>query len=247
MILYPTIEILNGHCVSLRAGRIEDPAIWHVDPVETAHAMAQAGAEWLQITNFDAIDGRDDSDTLVIEMMRAAGVSVQLAGGFRSREAVERWIDLGAGRIVLGTLAVTEPDIVREIAKYHPDQIVLSLDVYNDHLLIDGWRNPTAITPEAMIEAFAGVPLAAIKITDVAADAGETDHRLGVISGLAALSRTPVIASGVVRELDDIARLKYIPGIAGAIVGRALFNRTLDLAEAFRVAQPTVEKTAEFM
>jgi len=247
MQIYPTIELQNGRCVSLERGRLEEPAIWHVDPVETARSFAAAGAEWMHLTDLDGVVGDNRNAALVEEIIRAAGLPVQLGGGFRSRQAVERWIDKGAGRIVLGTLAAQEPYIVRELAKYHPDQIVLSVDVWQGQVMTEGWRTPSAFTPEAFIEAYKDVPLAAIVVTDIDSDIDYVEEPLGMISRLAGLSRTPVIASGVVRTVDDIARLKYIHNISGALVGRALFRKTVDLAEALREARPGTERVAEFI
>lgn len=246
MIIYPTMELQNGHCVTLTKGRLEEPSLWHVDPVETARGWAAAGAEYMQITDFDAIDGKDGNAELIEEIIRAVGIPVQLGGGMRSREAIERWIDKGAARIVVGTLAAIEPDMVKELAKRYPDQIVLSVDVWRGQVMTEGWRSASAFTPEAFIEAFEGVPLASIIVTDIDSDMEDLEAQLGLISALASHSRTPVIASGVVRSSDDISRLAYIHNISGAIVGRALFLKTVDLSDALDVARQAHEPVAEF-
>lgn len=246
MIIYPTIELQNGRCVSLDHGRLDAPMIWHVDPVETARGFAAAGAQWMHLTDFDAVDGSDGNAELVEEIIRAAGIPVQLGGGMRSREAAERWIDKGAGRIVVGTWAAQDPEAVRELAKYRPDQVVLAVDVWQGQVMTEGWRQASAFTPEAFIEAFGDTPFAGIVVTDVDSDMEDVEAQLGLISGLAAAAHSPVIASGVVRSVDDISRLAYIPNIAGALVGRALFRKSLDLAEALAVAQPGPEPVAEF-
>jgi phosphoribosylformimino-5-aminoimidazole carboxamide ribotide isomerase len=247
MIIYPTLEILGGKCVSLTRGRLAEPVIWHVDPVETARGYARAGAEWMHLTDMDGLTGANGNNALIEEIIRAAGIPVQLGGGFRSREVVERWIDKGAGRIVVSTLAIQHPDTVRELAKYHPDQIVVAVDVFHGHLMSHGWQSESAITAEDFIAAFEGVPLAAMIVTDIDADIEESDGSLGLISGLAARTRHPVIARGTVRTVDDVARLRYIPNIAGTMIGRALLSRDVDLAEALAVARPTPEPRAEFL
>lgn len=247
MMIYPTIELQNGRCVSLRRGRLDEAQIWHVDPVEKAHEFAAAGAEWMQVTDFDAIGGGDANSKLVGEIIRHAGIPVQLAGGFRTREQIEHWIEQGAGRIVVGTLATRDPALVREMANRHPDQIVLAVDVFGGHVMVEGWTQSCTITPEALIEAYDGVPLAAILVTDIDNDVDATEASLGLISHLAEKSRTPVIASGLVHTADDIARLKYVHNIAGALVGRALFNKTIELDEALSIAMPEAEEIAEFI
>lgn len=246
MILFPTIELQHGGCVTLNRGRLEEPVIWHVDPVETARGYASAGAEWMHLTDLDAVEGRSENSDLVEEIIRAAGIPVQLGGGFRTRDGVERWIDKGAGRVVVGTLAAQNPDLVKELAKYHPDQIVLAVDVWQGQVMTEGWRTPSAFTPSGFIQAFDDAPLAGIIVTDIDSDMAEVEAQLGLISGLATEARTPVIASGVVRNIDDIARLKYVPNIAGAIVGRALFCKDIDLVEALGVARPGPEPVAGF-
>lgn len=246
MRIYPTMELQNGRCVSLEKGRLDEAMIWHVDPVKTARSWSAAGAEWMHLTDFDAIEGRDTNVELVEEILRSAEMPVQLAGGMRSREKIEHWIDKGAGRIVVGTLAARDPHVVKELAKLHPDQIVLAVDVWQGLVMTEGWRSQSAFTPEAFIDAFADTPFAAILVTDIDSDVDDVEAQMGLISGLAEKSRTPIIASGVVRTADDISRLAYIHNISGAIVGRALFRKTLSLADALKVAKMAHEPVAQF-
>lgn len=246
MMIYPTLELLNGRCVTLSRGRIEEPSIWHVDPVETARSFAEAGAEWMQITDFDGVDGGVGSTELIETIIRTVGIPVQIGGGFRTKQAVETWIDKGAGRIIIGTLAALDPGLVRELAMLYPDQIVLSVDIWQGQVMTDGWRNPSALSPVDFIAAFNDVPLAAVLLTDIDSDIEDTEAGMSVISGLASEAKAPVIARGTVRSVDDISRLKYIPNIAGTVISRALFQKTVDLAEALEVAQPTPEAIADF-
>jgi phosphoribosylformimino-5-aminoimidazole carboxamide ribotide isomerase len=246
MLIFPTMELQGGRCVSLEKGRLEEPMVWHVDPVQTARGFAEAGASWMHLTDFDAVDGHSGNAALIEEIIRRAEIPVQLGGGMRSREAVEHWIDKGAGRIVIGTLAARDPHLVRELAKLYPDQIVLAIDIWHGQVMTDGWRNASAWTPEGFIEAFGDTPFAGILITDIESDLDGVEAQLGLISGLAAQARTPVIASGVVHSLDDVARLTYVHNIAGALVGRALFRKTVDLRKALKIAQPGPEPVAEF-
>lgn len=246
MIVYPTLELHKGKCVSLTRGRLEEPVIWHRDPIETARGFVQAGAEWMHVTDIDALIGNGDNAELTEQIIRAVGIPVQLGGGFRSRESVERWIDKGAGRIVLGTLAMQDPDLVKSLAKQHPDQIVLAVDIYQGQLMTDGWRQPSAISPEDFLTEFETAPLAGIILTDIDADIEDSDGSLGLITGLAAKTRHPVIARGTVRSADDVARLKYVPNIAGTLIGRALMAKDVDLAEALALARAPSEPTAAF-
>lgn len=244
MIVYPTLELKGGQCVSLSRGRIDSPQVWPVDPVAAAQAFAEAGAEWMHLTDLDAVEGDDRNADLVQDIIRTAGIPVQLGGGMRNRDRIEHWIDLGVGRIVIGTLAAWEPALVRDLAEHRPDQIVLAVDVWQGQVMTEGWRKAGAFAPADYIRAFGDVPFAGIIVTDIDSDIDEVDAQLGLISALARVARSPVIASGVVRQVDDIARLSHIPGIAGALVGRALFSGTVTLGEALAVAQPGPEPVA---
>lgn len=246
MIIYPTIELHNGKCVSLTRGRLDEPVIWHLDPVETARGFARAGAEWMHLTDMNALAGTGNNNDLLEEIIRSAGIPVQLGGGFRSRESVERWIDKGAGRIVIGTLAAQEPDLVKELAKRYPDQIVLAIDIYQGQMMTDGWRQASAFSPEAFIAEFETTPLSAIILTDIDSDIEDSDGSLGVISGLAGKTRHQVVARGTVRQADDVVRLKYIPNIAGTLIGRALMSKDIDLESAIEFARKQLEPVAEF-
>ncbi|WP_371169700.1 HisA/HisF-related TIM barrel protein [Aliiroseovarius sp. 2305UL8-7] len=247
MIIYPTLELQNGRCVTLHRGRLEEPSVWHVDPVETARGFAEAGAEWLHITDFDAVAGEGNNDELIEEIIQTCGSSVQVAGGVRTREQVEAWIEKGAGRVVLGTIAARDPSLVKDMAMRHPDQICLAADVWQGQLMTDGWRQPAAIAPEDFLASYADVPLASVLITDIDSDIDQADAQLGLLSQLAGSTRHQVIAAGTVREVDDVARLKYVPNIAGTLIGRALFNKDVDLVAALDVAKPVPEAKAEFI
>lgn len=246
MIIYPTIELQQGKCVSLRRGRLEEPSIWHVDPVETAQKFASDGAQWIHVTDLDAVAGSSDSEAIVEEIVISAGASIQLGGGFRSRDRIEHWIDKGVGRIVVGTLAVQDPNLVMEMATRYPDQIVLALDVYQGKLMTDGWRKSGAMEPIDFVKAYEASPLAGVIVTDIDADIGDQDAQLGMISGIAEATHHQVIARGTVRGIDDISRIKYVPKISGSLIGRALFAKDIDLVEALDLAQPTPELKAEF-
>ena len=248
MIIYPTIELMGGKCVSLTRGRLSEPSIWHVDPVETAKSYAQAGAEWLHVTDMDRLaDSEEDNSALIEEIIRTVGIPVQLGGGLRSREHAEHWIEKGAGRVVIGTAAIHSPDLVKELAKYHPDQIVLAIDEFQGQLMSHGWQEASSLKAVDVLRAFEDAPLAAVIITDIDSDIADSDGTLGVISGLAAQTRHPVIARGTVFSVDDVSRLKYVHNIAGTLIGRALMAHDVDLKEALSLAQPDMTPTADFI
>lgn len=248
MQVYPTIEIQNGRCVSLHRGRLEEPTVWPGDPLAKAQAFAQAGAPWIHVTDLDAVAGGGGvNNPLLKRILRGTSAAIQLAGGFRDFDMIAEWIDLGAARIVVSTLALTQPHVVHTAARRFPDQIVLGVDVWDGHVMSHGWRNSSAYRPQEFIDTFADDPLAAIIVTDIAADIGETERPLALIAQIARHARTPVIARGLSRSIDDLSRLKYIGGIEGALVGRALFEGTIDLDQALALAAEPAEKRAEFI
>lgn len=247
MMIYPTLELLDGRCVTLDKGNLDSPQIWHVDPIETAKGFASAGAQWMHLTDFNALQGDDRNSALVEDIIRSAGTPVQLGGGMRSREQVETWIEKGAGRIVIGTMAAYDPSTVVELAHAYPDQIVLAVDIWQGQVMTEGWRKAGAFDPVAYVQAFGDAPFAGIVVTDIDSDMSDVEAQLGLISGLAEKSRWPVTASGVVRSGDDISRLKYVPNIEGVLVGRALFRKTLSLEDALSLAQVEAERIAEFI
>lgn len=247
MLLYPMIELQNGRCVSLNRGRLDEPQIWHVDPVKKAHEFAEAGAQWLHITDFDAIAGDDRNRALIDEIIRVAGVPIQLGGGFRTFQSIEEGVDRGLGRIVLGTVALLQPELAKRAAHTFPDQIVLAVDVYKGLVMSDGWRQTSAFEPERFLETFSNDPLSAIIVTDIDADFEEAEDALALVTHLAKLAKAPVIARGLARSLDDISRLKYVPHVSGAIIGRALFDRSVDIRDAITLAAEPIGAKAEFV
>ena len=237
MIVYPVIEIQNGRCVTLRRGRTEEPMTWHVDPVEKAREFASDGASWMHVTDLDAVAGDHKNEPLLTEILRHSGIPVQLAGGFRSLERVEQWVDLGAGRIVMGTLAIINPGLVKRIIKRFPDQIVISVDVWRGRVMTYGWKEPCAIRPQDLLAEFVGEPLSAFIVTDIDANIENVENSLELLNSLAAVSQTPVIASGIVRTVDDIRRAAQVSNVSGVLVGTALFNRQVELIDALAAAQ----------
>lgn len=246
--IIPAIELQNGRCVSLHRGRLDEPQIWHVDPVERSREFAAAGAEWLHVTDFDAVaHSTKTNEDIVLDIIRHAGIPVQLGGGMNSMEKISHWIDAGAGRVVVASAAVTNPDLVKRAAHAYPDQIVVAVDVFKGKVMSGGWKETSAYDPDDFIGWFKDDPLASILVTDIDADIADSDASLALITRLAELSQSPVIARGTIRGLDDISRIKYVPGISGTIVGRSLFDRTVSLEEALAVAGAARGVTAPFV
>ncbi len=247
MMIYPTLQILNGACVVLEQGCLDDPVIWHSDPEACVRDYAATGAEWIHLTDLNAVQGDYNQTGFMANLVGAAQVPVQFAGGLRTEKHVTDWIDRGVGRVVLSTMAARDPRLIMELAQRYPDQIVVSVDVWQGKVMTEGWRATGAWEPKSMMRAYDPLPLAGFIVTDIDNDISEVEEPLALISGLARSVRSPVIASGIVRTLDDIARLKYVRNIAGALVGTALIQQHFDLAHALVTAQPEPEPIAAML
>ena len=246
MDFYPILELQNGKPVSLERGRLSQPMLWNLDPVQKAKSFAKAGATWCHVTDLDAVAGEGDNALIIEEIILYSGLQVQVAGGIRTLDQIENWLARGAARVVLGTIAVLQPQLVHQAAKRYPDQIVLAIDVYQGHVMSHGWSTPSTFEPADFLGHFAADPLAAVMISDIDADLQEAEDSLALVSRLGGITPSPVIARGLSNNFDDLARLKYLPHVAGAAAGQALFDKSLDLADALALCAEPAEKLAAF-
>ena len=247
MIIHPDIELQKGRCVNLRRGRADAPVVYDVDPVEAACDFARQGAAWLHVVDLDAVFNDGDNAAVIQEIIRKAGCPVQVGGAIRSMERVNQWIEAGAQRVVIATAAVKYPHLVREAATAYPSQVVVSIDARGGKVVVEGWREATIFTPIDFAREFEDVPLAAIIYTDIDRDDDEPESSLSHTTELAAAIKTPVIASGVVKSLQDISVLMLLRNISGAISSRALFGGAFTLSEAIALAREPVPEPAPFL
>lgn len=248
MIIYPAIELLNGTAVTLKRGRLDAPELWHEKPADLAYEFSRSGAEWLHVTDLDAVAGEGKTnESLIEDIILTARVPVQMGGGIQTMDQIERWLDRGVARVVLGSAAIANPSLVREAAHSFPDQIVLSVDMLQGQVMARGWRTQTAFQPEVFLHQFQTDPLAAVLLTDIGADIDEEEASIAVIANASKEVRAPVIARGPVHSSDDISRLKYAGHFSGAILGRALANGRIDLAKAIQTAAAEPETVAPFV
>lgn len=246
MIIYPIIQLSEGQCISVSFNDLDNPEVWHGDPLARAAEFVEQGAEWLHVTDFDAARGRGENTQVIERIIRDVGIPVQVAGGIRSDEHVAHWIDVGAGRLVIGTNAIRFPDWVRGLAHQHPDQIVVAIDVWEGKIVVDGWRETSAITPREIAHAYEESPLAAMILADIDRHLDMPESGMALTTAFAAETRTPVLSSGLVRTRDDVSTLRYLPDVAGVLIGRALYDRSLDLSEVIEIARAVPEPVAHF-
>lgn len=247
MIIYPDIELQDGKCVNLRRGSHDDPVEYPVDPVTAARKFEAAGAEHLHVVDLDGVlqSGRDNAEKIG-EILAAVNIPVQVGGGIRSMESVEGWMARGAARAVLGTAAVKDRAFLREACARYPGRIVVSIDARDGYVVVEGWRETTSFTAVGLAEELANIGVAAVIYTDIDATDAERDATFGETSMVGSAIDIPLISSGCVHRLDDLSVLKHIPGVQGAIIGRAFFERRINVKEALAVAREPVTE-AEFI
>ena len=225
--LYPAIDLKGGECVRLLQGRMEESRVYNTDPASQAAAFEAAGFGWVHIVDLDgAFAGAARNGDAVDAILKRIGVKAQLGGGVRTMAAVERWLEAGMTRVILGTAAVNDPEFVIEACKTFPGRIVLGVDARDGRVKTDGWDGDSAETPAGLVERYADQGLAAVVYTDISRD--------GALADAAAI---PVIASGGVAGIEDIRALKAAhDNIEGVIIGRALYDGRIDPAEALKIA-----------
>jgi len=247
MIIYPDLELRQGRLVNLARNRIDSPVIYNLDPVQVARELAAQGAQWLHVIDLDAVFNAGDNSAVIKEIIRTASCSVQVGGAIRSIEKVHSWMDAGADRVVIATAAVKYPHLVKAAATAYPDAVVVSIDVRGGYVVIEGWTEATTFTPAEFAQQFEDVGLAAIIYTDIDRDEDHPESSMAHVTELAAKVRTPIIASGVVKALDDISTLSYLPNIAGVITSRALFGGAFTFEEANAIAMAQHPPTAPLL
>ncbi len=242
MILFPAIDLKEGACVRLVRGEMASATVFNRDPVAQARDFAALGFRWLHVVDLDgAFAGASVNGEAVRAIRRAVGLKMQLGGGIRERGTIDAWLDLGIDRVVLGTVALRNPSLVRMAAKDHPGRIVVGIDGRDGKVAVEGWAETSEIGVVELAHRYADAGVAAIVATDIARDGAMEGIDAEAIAAFAREAGIPVIASGGVSSLADIAALKAHEkdGIAGAIIGRALYDGSLDAQRALHVAGVT--------
>jgi len=236
MIILPAIDLIGGRCVRLRQGDYNQETVFDEDPVAVARRFEAAGAKWLHVVDLDgAREGEPKNLATIRAIVGAVRMSVEMGGGIRTTAAAQGLLDLGLARVILGTRAAREPAWLAEVATKFPGSVALGLDARNGRVAVEGWREETARTASDLVASVAGLPLAAIIYTDIARDGMMSGPNVEVTAVLAKASPFPVIASGGVTTVDDIRRLTKV-GVAGAIIGRSLYEGKITLEAALAAA-----------
>ncbi|KIC48398.1 1-(5-phosphoribosyl)-5-[(5-phosphoribosylamino)methylideneamino]imidazole-4-carboxamide isomerase [Tateyamaria sp. ANG-S1] len=233
MILYPAIDLKDGNAVRLVHGDMNRATVFNDDPAAQARSFVEAGCEWLHLVDLNgAFAGEPVNAAPVEAILNQCKVPAQLGGGIRDMATIEMWLSKGLQRVILGTVAVENPDLVREAAKTFPGHVAVGIDARGGKVATKGWATETDVEATDLAKSFEDAGVAAIIYTDINRDGAMGGPNIPATQALAEAVDIPVIASGGVSLLEDLTALKATGVISGAISGRALYDGAIDLATA---------------
>ena len=237
MRLYPAIDLKDGKCVRLLKGEMDAATVYNDNAAAQAQQFAGLGFDYLHVVDLNgAVSGDSINHTAVKNILAAAKVPVQLGGGIRTADAVKRWLDAGLTRVILGTVALKNPALVKEVAKQYPGQIVVGIDARGGMVATEGWVATSDVRAVDLARLFEDAGVSAIIYTDIARDGTLAGPNLAETAALADAVRIPVILSGGIANLADVEAVKAAGNIEGIIIGRALYEKTLDPVAALKAA-----------
>lgn len=239
MILFPAIDLKDGQCVRLREGRMDRATVFNRDPGAQARAFEEQGFKWIHVVDLDgAFAGKTANAGAVARILSSVRIPVQIGGGVRNLESVAYWIDAGATRVILGTAAVRDPAFVREAAREYPERIAVGIDAREGRVAVAGWAEQTELDAVELAKKFEGAGIAALIVTDIGRDGLKKGVNVDFTGAMADAVSIPVIASGGVRDVNDIHALRERRGraIHGAILGRALYDGDINPEAALAAA-----------
>ncbi len=240
MILFPAIDLKDGQCVRLKLGDMDEATVYNTDPAAQARSFEEQGFEWLHVVDLNgAFAGASVNGDAVEAILKATKNPVQLGGGIRTLAHIEAWLEKGLSRVILGTVAVRDPDLVKEACRAFPGRIAVGIDARGGKVAVEGWAETSDLSAIELARRFEGAGVAAIIYTDIDRDGVLTGINWESTIELADAVSIPVIASGGLASIADIVRMT-MPDAAkleGAISGRALYDGRIDPAEALRILQ----------
>lgn len=244
--LYPAIDLKDGACVRLLKGDMQAATIYNPDPAAQARAFTDAGFDYLHVVDLNgAVSGARVNRPAVEAILASTHVPVQLGGGIRDHAAIEAWFEAGVTRVILGTAALKNPSLVKRAARDYPGRIVVGIDARGGMVATEGWVDTSDMRAVDLARLFEDAGVAAIIYTDIARDGTLAGPNLDETAALAAAISIPVILSGGIGAMADLQAVKAraAPGIEGIILGRALYERTVDAREALALMQ-TIERVS---
>ena len=243
MIVYPAIDLKGGQCVRLLKGDMSAATVFNDDPAAQARLFEAQGFRWLHVVDLDgAVAGKAGNAPAVDSILRAVAIPVQLGGGIRDTAGIERWLERGVRRIILGTAALMNPQLVREACRVYPGSIAVSIDARGGKVAVEGWAKTSEVSALELALKFEDAGVTAIIYTDIERDGALAGVNVEATAALARRLETPVIASGGVASLDDIRALRRheSEGIEGVICGRALYDGRIQPKDALALTAEAV-------
>ena len=240
MIIYPAIDIRGGRCVRLTEGRFDAETVFADDPAEMALKWAGMGAEFLHLVDLDgALAGEGKSVPVIERILQSVNIPVQLGGGIRNLETIEKLLALGVTRLILGSAAVKNPQLVEEACKKYPGHIAVGIDAKNGEVAIEGWGKGSGVAATELAKQMAAYGVETIIYTDISRDGMLSGVNVEVTAALARACGVPIIASGGVASIEDIRRVKAVEAdvVQGCIIGKAIYTGAVDLKEALALAK----------
>jgi phosphoribosylformimino-5-aminoimidazole carboxamide ribotide isomerase len=232
MRIWPAIDLLGGKCVRLQQGDYQRETVFGEDPLQVAQRWIDEGTDCLHLVDLDgARDGKLVNGDVIRRIVRNVNATFQLGGGIRGEESIRSLVDLGLDRLVIGTQALKDPDWFRAMALRYPGKLVLGIDARDGWVATDGWLETSQTRATELADQFSTSPLAAIVYTDIARDGMLTGPNVSAMREMQQATTLPVVASGGVSDADDVSQLASIP-MDGVIIGRALYEGSLTLADA---------------
>jgi phosphoribosylformimino-5-aminoimidazole carboxamide ribotide isomerase len=231
MVVIPAIDILGGRCVRLTRGDYDDPTVYSDDPSDVADDFAASGATRVHVVDLDAARGSGDNRQLIRELLRRDDLQLQVAGGIRSADAVDSWLEAGAHAVVLGTAAVRDPRLLARCANKHPGRLLAALDVRDDKAAVSGWTQTEPVMIGSLVGQWDRLPLAAVILTCIDRDGTLTGPDIDTLARVRGMTGLALQYSGGVSSLDDIGRVAKA-GAQALILGKALYERKFTLEQA---------------
>ncbi|MBF0510192.1 MAG: 1-(5-phosphoribosyl)-5-[(5-phosphoribosylamino)methylideneamino]imidazole-4-carboxamide isomerase [Deltaproteobacteria bacterium] len=238
MLVIPAVDLKGGRCVRLRQGRMDEETVFSDNPVDMALKWQAYGAGLIHVVDLDgAVNSRPQNLEVIKKMVTELDVPIELGGGIRDLDTVSMYLDLGVGRVILGTAAIKSPDLVEKSSALYPGQVIVGIDAKSNKVSVGGWIEETHLDPVKIALDFDGLPLAAFIYTDIGRDGMETGPNITGIKAMVDAVTRPVIAAGGVSNIDDIRALLPLAaqGLDGVITGRAIYTGSLDLREALNL------------
>jgi phosphoribosylformimino-5-aminoimidazole carboxamide ribotide isomerase len=240
MILFPAIDLKDGHCVRLKRGAMDEATIYNDDPAAQAASFEAQGFEWLHCVDLNGAFAGASVNRAAIQSIRTRiKLPIQLGGGIRDRAGIDAWLEAGIARVILGTVALREPQLVKDAARAHPGRIAVGIDARDGKVAVEGWAETSEMAARDLARRFEDAGVAAIIFTDIARDGMLQGVNVEATAKLAASISVPVIASGGVAGIGDIDALRAAkePNILGVVIGRALYDGRIDPAAALARAR----------